>query len=157
MKEHKTIRLAYSAKFFIDRLVRERDAELKNEVNELTNEIENLIAENFFERLNGYSGNYTIKVTTSSIIEQAYRDTKNYSDEDWEVLKVKMEQVEYELQKKNVNIDNVTPRLFLDTDILNGLNNYCYEWAGAGRPLRLSYVIKLVVFGLYVEKGLLYN
>lgn len=151
---NKTVRLAYETKLWIDELINIKELELREQVN---NEFISSLEKQLFDRnpyiLNGVSCNIILKVTSGSVIEQAYRNTKHYSLEDWSKLEKLM-------KRKLLEVDfseetTVTPRLYIDDEILNELEIYQDIWRSkepGKRLVRLSYVIKLVVFAEYYSK-----
>ncbi|MTV94442.1 hypothetical protein GM529_14255, partial [Streptococcus pneumoniae] len=82
-----------------------------------------------------------------SVIEESYRNTKHYSIDEWQKLRQEMEK---DIKKVNPSLEtSVTPRLYLDENVLNGLDEFRYHLMkedGATRLTRLSYIIKLVVY-----------
>lgn len=151
---NKTVRLAYETKLWIDELINIKELELREQVN---NEFISSLEKQLFDRnpdiLNGVSCNIILKVTSGSVIEQSYRNTKHYSLEDWNKLEKLM-------KRKLMEVDfseetTVTPRLYIDDEILNELEIYQDTWRSkepGKRLVRLSYVIKLVVFAEYYSK-----
>ena len=151
---NKTVRLAYETKLWIDELINIKELELREEIN---NGIISKLEEDLFsinsEILNGVSCNVILKVTSGSVIEQAYRNTKHYSLEDWskiqKLMKRKLSEVDFSEET------TVTPRLYIDDEILSELETYQDTWRSkepGKRLIRLSYVIKLVVFAEYYSK-----
>jgi hypothetical protein len=64
-------------------------------------------------------------------------------------MKRKLSEVDYSEET------TVTPRLYIDDEILSGLETYQDTWRSkesGKRLIRLSYVIKLVVFAEYHSK-----
>lgn len=151
---NKTVRLAYETKLWIDELINIKELELREEIN---NGIISKLEEDLFsinsEILNGVSCNVILKVTSGSVIEQAYRNTKHYSTDDWHKV---IEIMNIEIPKLNFsNESTVTPRLYIDEKILSELEKYQDTWRSkepGKRLIRLSYVIKLVVFAEYYSK-----
>lgn len=72
-----------------------------------------------------------------------YRNTANYTKNEWEVLANEMEKQNYKIETSTT-----TPKLYLDNEIWNGLESYQRKLMGENnrRILRLSYIIKLVIF-----------
>ena len=150
---YKTIRLAYEAKIWIDQLILRRERELKEEIKiGLTDKLETDMQEHYGDLLDGISFNVVLKVSAGSVIEQAYRFCKkrNFTDDEWEKIQNRMDRT---VVKENFqNEDSVTPRIFLDENVLEGLEEYRYHFKSdePGKRLpRLSYIIKLVVFAFY--------
>lgn len=152
-KVYKTIRLAYETKIWLDKLIIYREKQLQTEVkNGLIKKLEKDVQSQFNELLNGLSLNLVLKVSSGSILEQAYRycQTKNFSDKEWSKLEKRMKHM---IKEENFQTETtVTPKFYLDEDVLDGLEQYRYifkiEEPGKRLPL-LSYIIKLVVFAFY--------
>lgn len=147
---YKTVRLAYETKLWIDELIIYREKQLQSEIKQgIVNDLEAKMQKQFSDVLDGISFNIVMKVSSGSVLEQAYRycETNNFSDEEW--LKIEGRMVR---EIKNCDFQSettVTPRLYLDENILDGLEQYRYKFKinekGKSLP-RLSYIIKLVVF-----------
>ena len=160
-REYKTVRLSYEAKVWIDDLIIYRNEQLqlalkKNMID--TSELEEQLFNSKKAFLDGLSINVVLKVTNGSVIEQAYRHTVENKEnrltlEQWREFADKME-----IDKKyvgNKSVETVTPRLYLNTDIIQGLENLRYQLKREGRGVpRLSYIIKLVVFSYHTMLGL---
>lgn len=150
---YKTIRLAYEAKIWIDQLIVQRERELKEEIkNGLIEKLETDIQNHYSELLDGISFNLVLKVSAASVIEQAYRYCKkrNFSEEEWTSIQNHMDA--FVMKENFCDKSTVTPRLFLDETVLEGLEEYRYHFKSdePGKRLpRLSYIIKLVVFAFY--------
>ncbi|MDO0919918.1 MULTISPECIES: hypothetical protein [unclassified Enterococcus] len=151
---NKTVRLAHETKLCIDELVSIKELELREELsNGLILKLEESLFNTNEEILNGVSCNVVLKVTSGSVIEQAYRNTVKYTKTDWEKMRTRMEselsQVDYSKES------SVTPKLYMNEEVLNGLKLYQDEWRynePGKRLIRLSYVIKLVVFAEYFNQ-----
>ncbi|MBF0015505.1 hypothetical protein HAX42_14985 [Enterococcus casseliflavus] len=151
---NKTVRLAYETKLWIDELINIKELELREQINKgLVPNLENQLFELNPMVLNGVSCNVVLKVTSGSVIEQAYRNTKHYSIDDWHKV---IEIMKVEISKLNFSSEStVTPRLYIDEKILSELEKYQDTWRSkepGKRLIRLSYVIKLVVFAEYYSK-----
>ncbi|EGO9794990.1 hypothetical protein DSM25_04680 [Enterococcus faecalis] len=151
---NKTVRLAYETKLWIDELINYKELELREQMNDgLIQNLEKKLFDISPNVLNGISCNIVLKVTSGSVIEQAYRNTKHYSLEDWskiqKLMKRKLSEVDFSEET------TVTPRLYIDDEILSELETYQDTWRSkepGKRLIRLSYVIKLVVFAEYYSK-----
>ena len=146
VRVYKSVRLAYEAKVWIDELIQKKERKIK-ELNQdnFLNTLEQTLLSNHYDELNGVSFNIVLKASIGSIIEEAYRNTKNYSIAKWQNLRQEME--------KDPSLEtSVTPRLYLDENVLNGLDEFRYHLMkedGATRLPRLSYIIKLVVYSYW--------
>ncbi|EEV29480.1 hypothetical protein [Enterococcus casseliflavus] len=152
---YKAVRLAYEAKIWIDKLIIHRERELKNELkNGLINKLETDMQEHYSDLLDGISFNVVLKVSAGSVIEQAYRYCKkqNFTDDDWEKIQNRMDRT---IVKENYkDKSSVTPRLYLDENVLDGLEEYRYNFKSdepSKRLPRLSYIIKLIIFAFYSQ------
>ncbi|MFZ4854515.1 hypothetical protein ACOYX4_16140 [Enterococcus entomosocium] len=151
---NKTVRLAHETKLWIDELVSIKELELREELsNGLISKLEESLFNTNKEVLNGISCNVVLKVTSGSVIEQAYRNTVKYTETDWEKMRIRMES---ELSEVDYSKESsVTPKLYMNEEVLNGLEYYQDEWRynePGKRLIRLSYVIKLVVFAEYFNQ-----
>lgn len=148
---YKTVRLAYEAKVWLDELIRIREEDSQEKINnKLIAQLEKELFINHDNLLDGISINVTLNVTGGSVIEQAYRNTLMYSKEEWIKLEEKMIEKSSKVKSEVVN-DSVTPRLYIDEDVLEGLEKYRKQLMNTEnkRLLRLSYIIKLVIFAYY--------
>lgn len=152
---YKTVRLAYETKVWIDKLILSREKKLKEEMkNGLVDRLETNMQDDYAELLNGVSFNVVLKVSSGSVLEQAYRycETQKFSDEEWKKIQVDMERT---IEENNFQEEtSVTPRLYLDEKVLDGLEHYQYHFKSdkpGKRVPRLSYIIKLVVFAFYSQ------
>jgi len=147
---YKSVRLAYEAKVWINDLIAWRAEILQNELKDgLNSRLEDEIFELNPEVLNGVSVNLVLKVTNGSVIEQAVRNTKHYDVTKWRQVARDMESAIKSI--KNVNVEDITPRLYLKVDILDELERLRLKLKVDDSIPRLSYVIKLVVFALHNE------
>ena len=150
-REYLNIRLAYEAKYWIEYLQELKQQELNRRIDDgLVEDIEKKVFEEF--QLDGVSTTIILKVSASSIIEDAFRTTENYSIEQWKKVNNKLGDTEKEInfQKK---IGTLTPRFYLDTNIIKGLEGYCISFMTENniRSVKLSYVIKCVIHAYYLE------
>lgn len=160
-REYKTVRLSYEAKVWIDDLIIHRNEQLQLALKENmlnTSKLEELLFNSQKKLLDGLSINVGLKVTNGSVIEQAYRQTVEDKENKLTIEQWREFADRLEIDKKHVinkDIETVTPRLYLSTDIIQGLENLRYELKREGRGIpRLSYIIKLVVFSYHTMLGL---
>ena len=148
-REYKTVRLSYEAKVWINELILKRNTELQKEIKEgLLGKLEDKMFELNPQLLDGVSISLVLKVTNGSVIEQAVRATREYDIEKWRKVMAEMEVAKKKIQV--VDVTDVTPRLYLNVEILDELEQLRYKLRADGDCLpRLSYVIKLVVFAFY--------
>lgn len=141
MRIYKSVRLASIVNVWVDDLVNLKQIELENEEG-LAERAETSLLETF-PVLNGVSRNISFKVSFSSIVEMCYRNTANYSKNEWDILAKEMEKQNYKIETSTT-----TPKLYLEDKIWNGLESYQRKLMGENnrRILRLSYIIKLVIF-----------
>lgn len=141
MRIYKSVRLASIVNVWVDDLVNLKQIELENEEG-LAERAETSLLETF-PVLNGVSRNISFKVSFSSIVEMCYRITSDYSKNEWDILAKEMEKQNYKIETSTT-----TPKLYLDDEIWNGLESYQRKLMGENnrRILRLSYIIKLVIF-----------
>ncbi len=160
-RDYKTVRLSYEAKVWIDDLIIHRNEQLQLALKENmlnTSKLEEFLFNSQKKLLDGLSINVGLKVTNGSVIEQAYRQTVEDKENKLTIEQWREFADRLEIDKKHVinkDIETVTPRLYLSTDIIQGLENLRYELKREGRGIpRLSYIIKLVVFSYHTMLGL---
>ncbi|HFI0830059.1 TPA: hypothetical protein ACGOX1_001938, partial [Streptococcus suis] len=147
-------RLAYEAKVWIDELIQEKERKIQelNKVDFL-DKLEKTLLTDHYNELNGLSFNIILKASIGSVIEESYRNTRHYPIDKWKKLR---QQMEADVKNVNPNLETtVTPRIYLDEDVLAGLDDFRYELMkedGATRLPRLSYIIKLVVYSYWKEQ-----
>lgn len=153
MREYKTVRLAYEAKAWINGLILEREKKLQQDLKEKTIAmLEDETFENNRELLDGVSVTLALRVTAGSVIEEAFRKTQGYTDEEWAAKAIEMEAAINELDTDEVNVDSITPRLYLNTDVIDGFSQMRLRLKTAnGGVARLSYCMKLVVYAYMTE------
>ncbi|MCO4498668.1 hypothetical protein Si127_01584 [Streptococcus infantarius subsp. infantarius] len=148
MRLYKSVRLAAVTSTWADDLIAWKQEQLDEQMKDdlLGKAEENLLESYPF--LNGISRNISFKVSFSSIVEMCYRNTEKFSLEDWKNIAQKMETFQY----SSAETSN-TPKLYLDDYVWQGLENYQRKLMGEDnkRILRLSYIIKLVLFAGWLE------
>ena len=151
VRVYKSVRLAYEAKVWIDELIQNKERKIKElSQNNFLSTLEQTLLSNHYDELNGVSFNIVLKASIGSVIEESYRNTKHYSIDKWQKLRQEMEK---DIKTVNPSLEtSVTPRLYLDENVLNGLDEFRYHLMkedGATRLPRLSYIIKLVVYSYW--------
>lgn len=151
VRVYKTVRLAYGAKVWIDELIQKNERKIKElSQDNFLNTLEQTLLSNHYNELNGISCNIVLKASIGSVIEEAYRNTKHYSIDKWQRLRQEMEK---DIKTVNPSLEtSVTPRLYLDENVLDGLDEFRYHLMkedNATRLPRLSYTIKLVVYSYW--------
>ena len=150
-REYLNVRLSYEAKYWLELLQEIKQQELNKRIdNGLVEDIEKKVFEEFL--LDGVSTTIILKVSASSIIEDAFRSTEMYSVEKWKKINEKLIDTEKEIDFKK-KIGTLTPRFYLDTNIIKGLEEYCITFMTDKniRSVKLSYVIKCVIHAYYLE------
>lgn len=150
-RDYLNVRLAYETKYWLEELQEIKQQELNRRINEgLIEDIENKIYDEY--SLNGISTTIILKVSASSIIEDAFNRTKMYSIEQWRVANSKLTYTEKEIDFKKT-IGTLTPRLYLDINIIKGLESYCTMFMTEKniRSVKLSYVIKCVIHAYLID------
>jgi uncharacterized membrane protein YheB (UPF0754 family) len=152
-KESKTVRMAAETKEWIDELILNEQAKIKEKIRQgLIDSLEEKLLQDFSEELAGISLNITLNITVGSVIEKAFNATKHYSKSEWEILAGSMKELETKL---DINKKGVTPRVALELEVLRGLEAYQLKfmeldtYVGAKRAVNLGYVIKLVVYAYW--------
>lgn len=154
MRLYKSVRLASVTFLWLEDLIRLKELELSDSMNSgLIDKAENSLLENF-PILNGVSRNLSLKVSISSIIEMSYRKSIDYSKDDWYHLATEMENVQATTSIDEPQYSNAQ-KLYLDSTVWTGLENYQQQLMGPSnkRALRLSYVIKLVIFAEWIKNN----
>lgn len=153
-KENKTVRMAGETKHWLDELIFKEQIKLNERIRSgLVNDLEEKISSDFSEQLKGLSLNINLNVTAGSIIEKAYFETQKCN---WEEIARSLKQVE---ETSEHGFKGATPKLSLDVDVLRGLELYQLEfqrlevYSNAQRPVKLSYVIKLVIYAYWLMKN----
>ena len=126
VRVYKSVRLAYEAKVWIDELIQKKERKIK-ELNQdnFLNTLEQTLLSNHYDELNGVSFNIVLKASIGSVIEESYRNTKHYSIDEWQKLRQEMEKIS---KMSILSLEtSVTPRLYLDENVLNGLDEFRYH------------------------------
>lgn len=150
-REYLNVRLSYEAKYWLEELQELKQKELNGHIDKgLVEKIEKKVFEQF--SLDGVSTTIILKVSASSIIEAAFRRTEMYSHEQWKKVNDKLGDTEKKIDF-NKEIGTLTPRFYLDTNIIKGLEGYCITFMTEKniRSVKLSYVIKCVIHAYYLE------
>ncbi|MCY8497742.1 hypothetical protein, partial [Bacillus atrophaeus] len=157
VREYKTVRLSNEAKVWIDQLINRREHLLQSELKDgLVTRLEDDLFKRHLDKLNGVSFNVVLKVSNGSVIEEAYRNTKDLSDVKWLEKLRELESLSRTRKVENSS-STVTPRLYMDTNVMEGLEEYRKRFMTLDperigkRPLKLSFVIKLVVYAYLTE------
>ena len=151
-RTYMNIRLAYETKYWLECLQEEVQKTLDSSINEHDMEkFEQLIVHKLEEQdslLGAISITTFFKVSSSSVIEKAFRETKSYSQSEWTELAYQMKVMKV---KQDMEIGTLTPRLYLRNDIISELEKYqtLFKSEDMVRQVRMSYVIKLVTFAYY--------
>lgn len=149
MRIYKSVRLASVTSVWADELISLKQQQLDKELQDgLLEHAENKLLKDF-PFLNGISRNITFKVSFSSVVELCYRITEDYENDDWETLIKQMEQ----FNDTSDNNTSNTPKLYLEESVWHGLESYQRSLMSEDnkRILRLSYIIKLVLFAGWKE------
>ena len=136
-------------RFWINEIINYEEKELVKDKERLIEEYE-IFLNKQSDFLNGYSPTVKISVSIGSVIQAAYNYTKinsiNLQEYRTKLLNV---------TKFNNEIVNgkLNPRVFLYTDVLNGINKYLFEIndISVEKDVKIRYVIKLLIF-IYHQK-----
>lgn len=149
-KQYKTVRIARETKYWLNELIILKEDQLQKVKEELTEKHETYLKKNP-DFSHGYSPTISIAVTSGSILEAAYTSAETHKKEiEWNELIIRME-----AQKKKIDssldVGTLTPRFYLSSEILNGLESYRHELKSPKmqRNLMLNYVIKIIIFYYY--------
>lgn len=157
MRDYVNIRLSYEAKFFIESIQTQLQESLQSSISEkelplIEQNIKSFINHEFKEldpkTIDAISVTTILKVSSSSIIEGAFKYSLNFSLDEWR--KIENEMTAFKIDK-NIDVGSLTPKLYLEKDIISGLNQYQKDFMKESmiRVVRLSYVISIVVFAYY--------
>lgn len=153
-RQYVNIRLSYEAKLCIEKIQSLVQLKLNEKIaakqlNEIENNVKNYLCDKD-PILANVSITNVLKVSTSSIIEEAYNYTQKYSSKEWFTV---AEELEREKFKTDIEVGSLTPKLYLDEHIIQGLkaNQEKFMKPGMIRVTKLSYVIKLVVYAYAKE------
>lgn len=152
-REYLSIRLSYEAKVWLLKLQVHVQETLDACIHESeNNDMENLLKQylkSIADTLAGVSVTNILKVSASSIIEEAYNYTIDYSLTKWQKTITKMDNCKVD---PNLEIGTLTPRLYLKSDVIEGLEGYQHTFKKENmvRNAKLSYVIKVVLYAYYL-------
>lgn len=159
MRDYLNIRLSYEAKFFIESIQTQLQESLRSSISEnevplIEQSIKSFINHEFNEldpkTIDAISVTTILKVSSSSVIEGAfkYSSNSNFSLEKWRAIEHEMRAFKID---KNIEVGSLTPKLYLEKDIISALNQYQKDFMKESmiRVVRLSYVISIVVFAYY--------
>ncbi|MDS2549093.1 hypothetical protein RKU32_00560, partial [Streptococcus pneumoniae] len=91
VRVYKSVRLAYEAKVWIDELIQNKERKIKElSQNNFLSTLEQTLLSNHYDELNGVSFNIVLKASIGSVIEESYRNTKDYSIDEWQKLRQEM-------------------------------------------------------------------
>lgn len=148
------IRLSYEAKLCIEKIQSEIQEKMTDKItiNEI-DEIESLVKKYLKDKdpiLAGISITNILKVSTSSIIEEACNYTWEYTSKDWLKVDEKMRKYNF---KSDIEVGSLTPKLYLDNKIIERLQKYQKDFMKEAmvRVVKMSYVIRIVVFAYYLH------
>ncbi|QGH03933.1 hypothetical protein EA458_05110 [Streptococcus dysgalactiae subsp. dysgalactiae] len=147
-----TLRFKDNIKYWLECLQEEVQTTLDSSINEYDmKKFEQLIVDKLEEKaslLGAVSITTFFKVSSSSVIEKAFRETRGYSQSEWAELANQMKVTKV---KQDMEIGTLTPRLYLQNDIISELEKYqtLFKSDDMVRQVRMSYVIKLVTFAYY--------
>ena len=153
-RQYMNIRLSYEAKLCIEKIQNEVQDKMNNSIstNEL-DEIESIIKKYLSDKnpiFSSVSITNILKVSTSSIIEEACYFTWNYTSKDWFRIDEEMRKYNF---KMNIDVGSLTPKLYLENEVIDRLQQYQKDFMKESmvRVVKMSYVIKVVVFAYYLH------
>ncbi|RYD11409.1 hypothetical protein [Staphylococcus equorum] len=157
MRDYINIRLSYEAKFFIESIQTQLQESLQSSISEkelplIEQSIKSFINHEFKElnpkTIDAISVTTILKVSSSSIIEGAFKYSSNFPLDKWKIIETEMNAFKID---KNIEVGSLTPKLYLEKDVIIGLNQYQKDFMKESmiRIVRLSYVISIVVFAYY--------
>lgn len=156
---YKTVRLAWETKKWLNDLIAYHEEKLKGEKETLITEYEDKLRKD--ERFKNYSPTLSITVSSGSILEAAYKYSKELelSPSDWSAISEECKRIAKEDTKEAgiLDVGSVTPRFLIGGEILEGLEELQWKLKPVNmqRNLQLNFVIKLVVFNYYKHEVLI--
>ena len=150
---YKTVRIAYETKKWLNDIITKCEEQLKKEKESLVIECEDKLRKS--DKFKNYSPTLSLSVSSGSIVEAAYYYSKslNLSSVDW--LKI-AEESKIEAKKElkeygSLDVGSITPRFFIGTDVLDGLEKMQWELKPdtMQRNLQLNYILKLIIYCYY--------
>lgn len=155
-KTYMSVRLSYDAKYFLDVIQKTTQQELDKNISETDLVYIEKQIRNYLEKKQDVLGGVSIatrfNVSVSSVIEKAFEYTKSFTPQKWE--EVRISYLEYSDKiPKDKNVGNLALRLYLDDTIIAGLEQYQKDFMleDMVRVARMSYVLKLVIYGYFRE------
>ncbi|CGG07821.1 Uncharacterised protein [Streptococcus pneumoniae] len=156
MRSHLGVRLSYEAKYmleYIQTVIQEKlDSKMnKEDVDDLEKAIK-LYLKDIDNELGATSVTLILKSSASSVLEEAFYKTKSFSLEDWHKIDTEMKKSISSIPKDK-DVGTLSVRFFLENSIITGLENYqkTFMTSEMVRQVRLSYVIKLLIYAYYKE------
>ncbi|EGT1998948.1 hypothetical protein I2K92_000379, partial [Listeria monocytogenes] len=85
--------------------------------------------------------------------EKAYHHTKNYSSQKWKDIEISLQENIHKIPKDK-DVGTLAPRLYLEDWIISELEKYQKEFMREDmvRVVKMSYVLKLIIYAYYLEK-----
>jgi len=154
-KEYKTVRIARDCKYWLNSLITLKESELKKCKTDLIADHERILKEHS-DFSDGFSPTISIGVTSGSILEAAYRYVRDEKIDLKEIRK-QIDHLKHNYSAPSkLNVGTLTPRFYLDSEILDQLEKYqgSLKSDEMQRPLMLNYIIKLVIFAFYEKNEL---
>ncbi|PTK14399.1 hypothetical protein BUZ72_12575 [Staphylococcus saprophyticus] len=158
MRDYINVRLSYETKYFIEYIQFQLQESLQSTISEseiplIEKNIKSFINHEFKEydpkTIDAISITTILKISSSSIIEGAFKYSSNFSLDEWK--KIEHEMNTFKKIDRNIEVGSLTPKLYLERDVITGLNQYQKNFMKESmvRVVRLSYVIGIVVFAYY--------
>ncbi len=148
-RQYLNIRLSYEAKLCIEKIHSKVQDRMSDSISitEL-DEIEKLIKNYLTDKdpiLSNVSITNILKVSTSSIIEEACYFTWNYTSKDWHKIDDEMQKYKFNL---DIDVGSLTPKLYLENEVIVRLQQYQKDFMKEDmvRVVKMSYVIKVIIF-----------
>lgn len=153
-RQYMNIRLSYEAKLCIEEIQSKIQEKMTDKIT--TDEIDEVetIVKKYLQTIDpilaGVSITNILKISTSSIIEEAYYQTEKYTPQEWVKIDELVRKAEF---KSDIEVGSLTPKLYLNTDVIEGLQQYQKDFMKESmvRVVKMSYVIKNVVYAYYLQ------
>ena len=157
-REFVNIRLTLAGKYIAEEIRAIVEPKLESKIDDgLIEQIEeDIYARLDKELLYGISITTHLKVSTSSIIEIATKETKDYTVAKWQEFRRYMSIRPIDTKGKT-NVGTLTPRLYLDKELKKRLNEYqqSFMFKEEAVKVKISEVIAIVLYAYFLQiKGI---
>lgn len=150
IREYKTFRFSYDAKYMLDQLIFYYEQKLHERTvkEDLLDNITDTVMETY--DLYGVSVNLDLRITAGSVIELAVKSTNNLTLSDWKILESEVETIKKEIH--NYSTEDAVPRVYIAKDTIRQLEDLHFSLReDSPRGPKIPYIIKLALYHLYKQ------